>query len=288
MILHSFYLASRPKTLIASISPICLGTSLAIGHKSFDFLIFLCTLITGLGIQILTNLINDLFDFSRGADTQHRKGPTRVMVSGLMSAREMVWSLFLVMIATSLFGTLLAFRGGLLIVCLLPLSFLFAYSYTAGPFPFAYLGIAEFFVLIFFGPVATGLTYFLQTSVFNLQAFALGITPGLLSCSILILNNLRDMDEDRKAQKKTLVVRFGTHFGKWEYAAALIIGFLLPFATYGQHPLYLLSTALLLPSLLLIRSVLENTDPYAYNSLFSKTGKLLFYYTLIGSLSLAI
>lgn len=286
--MNAFILAARPKTLIASISPVCLGTALAIGDKSFSVWLFGLTLLMGLSIQILTNLVNDLFDFLKGVDTHQRKGPTRVVASGLMSLNEIKIAILGTSIATLAIGISLAVHGGIIIASLIPLSLLLAFGYTAGPFPLSYLGIAEVFVFVFFGPVASGMTYYLQTLKFSAPAFIIGISPGLLSCSILILNNLRDVKEDTLAKKRTLVVRFGTTFGKWEYALSLMLGILLPFFTFGKHPLYLLSTMLLLPAFILTWAVAGNQDPKRYNQLFAQTGKLLILYTLIGFLGLIL
>lgn len=274
-----FILACRPKTLIASISPICIGSAMAFASHSFHLEIFILTLLTGLGIQISTNLANDLFDFLKGADTPDRKGPVRVTASGLMTIQRVKWATAFVMCSTAIFGSALALHGGILVASMIPLALLLAVGYTAGPFPLAYLGIAEFFVLVFFGPVATGGTYYLQTLTFSKTAFIAGLAPGLLSCSILIINNLRDVSEDRKANKKTLIVRFGTLFGKWEFFFAVLIACFIPFFTFGKHPLTLLSTLTLIPGLFLANSVFKNTDPYAYNPLFGKTGKLLTLFT---------
>lgn len=283
-----FVLAIRPKTLIASISPVFLGTALAISEKKFSLFIFLLTLATGLSIQILTNFVNDLFDFLKGADNENRKGPTRVVASSQVSIKEMGIAIGLMVVMTICLGMALTIQGGMIILSLIPFAILLAFAYTIGPFPLAYLGISEIFVFVFFGPVASGLTYYLQTLHFSYQAFIVGISPGLLSCSILIMNNLRDVKEDTAAKKKTLVVRFGTAFGKWEYAFALTIATLLPFFTYGKHPLYMLSTLSFIPAFILIWAVAKNEDPHRYNQLFAKTGKLLTIYTIITFFSLIL
>ncbi len=277
-------MATRPKTLIASLSPICIGTAMAYAGGSFHFWVFLFTLLTGLGIQISTNFANDLFDYLKGADTKQRKGPIRVTASGLMKVAEMKWATFFLISVTALFGSILVIRGGLLIAILIAFALLLSLAYTAGPFPLAYLGLAEFFILIFFGPVASGFTYYLQTSSLAPWPFFAGIAPGLISCSLLIINNLRDIDEDRQANKKTLVVRFGTRFGKWEYTLALLIACLIPLF-FINKPLVLLTLICLAPAHLLSRAVFQNTDPYAYNPLLGKTGQLLTLYTFIFSLS---
>lgn len=286
--MNTFLIACRPKTLIASISPVCIGGALAYAHHSFHLWIFLLTLLTGLGIQISTNLANDLFDFLKGADNENRKGPIRVTASGLMSIAQVKMTTALVMSITAVFGSALALQGGLLVAALLPCALLLAIGYTAGPFPLSYLGIAEFFILVFFGPVATGMTYFLQTQTLSPHAFLIGLAPGLLSCSILIINNLRDVDEDKVANKKTLVVRLGTRFGKWEFALSILIATLLPLFTFGKHPLVLGAALTVIPGFFLIRAVFLNTDPRGYNPLFGKTGKLLTVYTIMYSLGLLV
>jgi 1,4-dihydroxy-2-naphthoate octaprenyltransferase len=286
--MNSFLLASRPKTLIASVSPICIGNALAFSHHSFQWWVFFLTLLTGLGIQISTNLANDLFDFLKGADTKERKGPVRVTASGLMSISQVKMTTVLTMSATAVFGSALALQGGVLVSLLLPLALLLAVGYTAGPFPLAYLGIAEFFILVFFGPVATGMSYYLQTHTLSPLAFFVGLAPGLLSCSILVINNLRDIEEDRLANKKTLVVRLGTKFGKMEFAGCILIASLVPMVSFGKHPLVLMASLILIPGAFLIREVMQNESPRAYNPLFGKTGRLLTLYTTLYALGLLV
>ena len=282
--MNKFLLAIRPKTLIASASPIFIGTAMAYSGGNFHFWVFLFTLLTGLGIQISTNFANDLFDYLKGADTKERKGPIRVTASGLMKVVEMKWATFFMMSVTAAFGTALVIRGGIIIALLVAFALLLALAYTAGPFPLAYLGLAEFFILIFFGPVAAGFTYYLQTLSLSPSPFLAGLAPGLISCGLLIVNNLRDINEDRKASKKTLVARFGTRFGKWEYSLALLIACSIPLF-FLSKPLVLLTLLCLAPAHLLSRAIFQNTDPYAYNPLLGKTGQLLTLYTFIFSLS---
>lgn len=284
MNIKNLIIASRPKTLIASLSPMCMGTAMALSEHKFSFWVFLLTFLTGLGIQISTNFANDLFDFLKGADTSERKGPIRVTQSGLMSISQVKLATFCIMGATALCGTLLILRGGMIIGLLVALALLLAVGYTTGPFPLAYLGIAEIFILIFFGPIATGFTHYLQTLSFSGKAFLAGISPGLISCSLLVVNNLRDIAEDKTAKKKTLVARFGTRFGKMEYAAALIIACTLPLFLVQRHQTLLLTLICFAPASILIQSVWKNENPYAYNPLLGKTGKLLTLFTFIFSL----
>lgn len=289
--MNRWIVATRPNTLIASASPVLIGTSLAHARGLFAFWIFLFTLLTGLGIQITCNMANDYFDFLKGADTPDRKGPVRVTQSGLASLSVAKQMTLIFLLSTTAFGIPLMIRGGWIICLLVPLALAFAFAYTAGPFPISYLGLGEFFVLIFFGPVATGCTYYLQTLHWDLLPFIAGLSPGLISCGILIINHIRDVDEDKKSKKKTLVTRFGTAFGKWEYTmvitAALVIPFFLstPHSFTLRHPLKhpfaLLLLLCALPATTLIWSLFKNSNPYAYNSLLANTGKLLALFTFI-------
>jgi 1,4-dihydroxy-2-naphthoate octaprenyltransferase len=185
---------------------------------------------------------------------------------------------------TALCGSVLIFRGGWVISILVALALLCAVGYTAGPFSLAYLGLSEFFVLIFFGPVATGCTYYLQTLELSRAAFIAGLAPGLFSCAILIINHLRDVEEDRIAGRKNLICRFGTTFGKWEYTIALFAGLLIPLYFQEKHLLQLLCSLCVIPGALLIRIVMKNRDPHTYNLLLANTGKFLFLYSTIFSI----
>jgi len=278
--MKSFILAIRPKTLIASISPVLIGTSMAFASGSFVFWVFAFTLLTGLGIQISCNIANDLFDYLKGADTQERKGPIRVTASGLLTVAQVKLLTFGVMGLTAGLGTFLIYRGGLIIALLIALALVLALAYTAGPFPLSYLGIAEWFVLVFFGPVATGFTYYLQTLTFDTAPFIAGLAPGLISCGILIINNLRDRHQDREAGKKTLVVRFGSAFGNWEYSLCMALACFIPFFVSQGHPFVLLSTICILPALLLSKTAFQIHTPEEYNPLFGKTGSFLALFTL--------
>lgn len=282
--MNSLLLATRPKTLVASISPMCIGTAMAYANGSFLFWVFLFTFLTGIGIQISTNFANDLYDYLKGADTKERKGPTRATASGLLQVGQMKLATFLTMGVTAAFGSALIFRGGWMIGVLVAVALLLALCYTTGPFPLSYLGIAEIFVLVFFGPIASGFTYYLQTLNFAMKPFIAGLAPGLISCGLLIINNLRDIEEDRKSNKHTLVARFGIFFGKWEYATSLCLACIIPLCFYQKHPLVLLCLLSLLPAAILIRDVFKNSDPYFYNPILGKTGKILTLYTFIFSI----
>ncbi len=274
-------LACRPKTLIAGISPVLIGTALAIAHGFFDLRLFLYTFATAIGIQISTNFANDYFDFIKGADTSERKGPMRVTQAGLVSPRGMMLGLMVALGITFLCGCYLVWHGGLVIAFALALSLLLAVIYTGGPFPLAYLGLGELFVFLFFGLVAVTGTYYLQTGHFSLSALLAGIAPGALSTAILIVNNVRDIDEDRQANKKTLAVRFGRTFGKLEYLFVILLSLLPLLCFYRQHPFCLLALFILIPAIPSLKTMMGHRNHLELNSLFAKTGQLLWLYTLL-------
>lgn len=274
-------LASRPKTWIASISPIVLGTALSMTDGYFSPILFLFTLVTGLGIQISTNLANDYFDCIRGADTADREGPTRVTQAGWVSKAAMRRAIYLSCLFTALSGCYLAIAGGPLIGGLVALAILLGLAYTAGPYPIAYIGLSEVFVIFFFGSLATAGTYFLQVGVWSFDAWIVGCSPGLLSSAILVVNNLRDHQQDRAIHKKTLVVRFGIWFGRCEYLVFILCALAIPLLFAPTHPFALLSLLALPPSLPLIVTIFKENTPSKIDAILPKTGRLLFFYTLL-------
>ncbi|MBS0648333.1 MAG: 1,4-dihydroxy-2-naphthoate octaprenyltransferase [Verrucomicrobia bacterium] len=273
--------ASRPKTLIASISPAVLGTVLAWKSGSFSFLTLLLTLLTGVAIQIGTNFSNDYFDFLKGADTSDRKGPRRVTQAGLVSLPVMKRAIFLTFTFAALFSIYLAFQGGPIISLLAVLYIALSLAYTAGPMPLAYFGLGDFFVLVFYGPIATLITYYLQTHQLPLHVALLGLSPGLISTAILTANNLRDVNEDRRCNKKTLCVRFGENFGRIEYTLCLIAAAAIP-SFYG----YYLPLLMLIPALIPIKAFWTVQDKKLLNVPFAQTGKLLLLFTVLMTCSI--
>jgi 1,4-dihydroxy-2-naphthoate octaprenyltransferase len=275
--------ASRPKTLIASISPALIGTMLAWKTGSFSFFIFLFTLLTGVAIQIGTNFANDYFDFLKGADTSKRKGPRRVTQAGLIPLPVMKKAILLAFSAAAVFSGYLTFQGGPVIALLALLYIALSLAYTAGPFPLAYLGLGDFFVICFYGPVATLITYYLQAHTFPSYVAVLGFCPGLVSTAILTANNLRDVEEDRQCNKKTLSVRFGETFSRLEYTLCLLLGFSIP-SFYG----YYLPLLLLIPAFIPIKAIWTFQDKRLLNVPFAQTGKLLVLFTLLLAISIGL
>ncbi len=288
---RTWVLAARPKTLIASVSPVVIGSVMAFDAGFFDPLVLLFTLLTTLGIQVGTNFANDYFDFLKGADTSSRKGPLRITQAGLVSLSLMKRAIIITFALTTLFGLYLIVKGGFVIVkggfviaSLLSLSLLLGIIYTAGPYPIAYVGLGEFFVFLFFGPIAVAGTYYLQTLACSGSALLAGIAPGALSSAILIVNNIRDIEEDRIAKKKTLPVRLGLQFGRWEYASMLMIAVTSLVLFHQSHPFCLVAALTALPACFLILNIFQIKEPTHYNSLLQKTARLLLLFTLLFSL----
>ena len=218
--MKAWFLAARPKTLPAAIVPVWVGTVPALwgqNNATFSWLLFWVTLLSCLCIQIATNLFNDAVDSRKGADTEQRLGPTRVTASGLLSQNTVVYGAIGFCLLAALFAIPLIQQRGWVVLVIGAVSLFFAYGYTGGPWPLAYKGLGEVFVILFFGFVAVLGTYFVQTgNIENFQIWVLGLQCGLYSSVLIAINNLRDMDEDTTTGKRTLAVRFGKSFARWE------------------------------------------------------------------------
>lgn len=229
--LHSFsswMTLLRPKTLTASLVPFVAGTALAHADGAFiDWHLLFFALLSAFFIQTGTNLINDSVDFEKGADSKGRLGPIRAVQLGLASAKQVYFAGLISFAFGLLFGIPLIMHGGIAIALVLILSVIAGYCYTGGALSLAYIGLGDVFVLIFFGWVATAAAYWLQTAVVHPNALVLGTQIGLLCAALVAVNNLRDIDSDRKAKKKTLAVRFGKTFARMEIGFFSYFPFLL-------------------------------------------------------------
>lgn len=268
--------AARPKTVVASLCPVFIGGTFALTEHHTNPLLFLFTLLTALGIQISTNLANDYFDFFKGADTKDRIGPRRITAAGLVAPATMRLAVLASFAITTLVSIPLILQGGVVMSWLISLSLFLGYAYTGGPYPLAYLGLGDLFVLIFFGPCATLGTYFLQTGHISWLPALLGIPAGLISTAILTANNLRDVESDRIAHKKTLCVRFGRFFGKGEYALALSLATVLP--CIGGYYLPLMAAPL---AFFLIRNACRAQEPRQFIHVFQTTPPFLVIHTAL-------
>lgn len=223
-------LAARPKTLTATLAPIIVGTGLAIGlsDRPARLWLALAALLSALCIQIGTNLVNDAADYAKGADTAERLGPIRVTQMGLLPARSVWRAAALFFLAATLLGIPLVLAGGVPILIIGLLSLAGGYAYTTGPYPLAYRGLGEVFVLLFFGFAAVkGMAYVLVGQGLWPWAELAALQVGLQSATLLAVNNARDIDGDRKADKRTLAARFGLRFARVEIATLVAVPFLL-------------------------------------------------------------
>jgi 1,4-dihydroxy-2-naphthoate octaprenyltransferase len=256
--------ATRPKTLTAAIVPIAVGTALvrATGNSPRP-LIALLALLSAIFIQIGTNFINDAVDFKKGADNENRIGPRRVTQSGLLSHQTVMWGgLACFAIATAL-AIPLVVQGGWIIVGIGLLSLVCGYAYTGGPFPLAYRGLGELFVLVFFGIIAVAGIYFLQTdAIIDWRPWLAGTQVGLLATVLIAINNYRDASGDRLVAKRTLAVRFGDRFARIEIAALALLPFALGVIWFqGGYTYAALLPLLSLPLAFKLTSLVFVTEP---------------------------
>lgn len=224
----AWVLAARPKTLLASLSPVAIGTALAIEGNQFHAPSMVAALIGALSIQIGTNFCNDCFDYFQGADTPDRKGPTRAVQAGLISPNAMLRATVVAFAVSIVVTFYLWSRAGWPFLLIGVLSVLFGVLYTAGRNSLAYLGLGDPFVLVFFGPVAVAGTYYVQALNFDGRAVLAGVAPGLIAVGLLVVNNLRDVEEDRIAGKRTLAVRFGRTFSRVQYTVCILVAAAIP------------------------------------------------------------
>lgn len=227
MNLKSWLLAARPKTLPAAIVPVWSGCLYAFYFKGvFDLKVAILTVLGAIFIQIATNFFNDVIDAEKGTDTDARLGPKRMTSSGLLSSRKVYTASFIMLLCAVVVGVMLFQERGWWVIAIGLPSLYLSYGYTGGPYPLAYRGLGEVFVILFFGLLAVGGTVFMQTGEWVSGAWALGLQIGLLSAVLIAINNYRDLEEDRASGKKTIVVRFGRPWVK-------ILILLMTFAPYG-------------------------------------------------------
>ncbi len=288
--LKLWLVAARPRTLPAAVAPVLVGTSLAIGEGTFRGFAFACALVGSIFIQIGTNLSNDYSDARRGADTEDRLGPVRVTAGGLMPPRTVLIGTYVAFGIAVLAGVYLIVLAGWQLLLVGAASILAGVLYTGGPRPYGYEGLGEVFVFLFFGVVAVVGSYFVQTEHLRWEAFALSVPVGLLAAAILLVNNIRDADTDRRAGKKTLAVRLGRDRARGLFVGCLVLAHLaLPVvavAGRGISPLVLLGLLSLPLALPLVRVVRERTDGPSLNQALAKTGMLLASFSLLLSIGL--
>jgi 1,4-dihydroxy-2-naphthoate octaprenyltransferase len=280
-------LAIRPKTLPAAIAPVLMGTAMAFGDGVAHWPSAFWALFGALTIQIGTNFANDYFDFKKGVDQSDRIGPTRVTQAGLIKPGVVMTAFIVSFIFSGIACYYLTLRGGWPILLIGISGILSGILYTAGRFSLGSLGLGELFVFVFFGPVAVGGTYYVQSLEINPAVILAGVAPGFLSMAILIVNNLRDIQHDQRAGKKTLAVRWGREFAQQLFLFAVLAGGLTPVLIYTITRDYLFSltaVAVVFLAIPTIQDVLTTSDGPSLNNALASTGKLLLVYSILFSL----
>ena len=282
--LRLWIVAARPRTLPAAVAPVAVGTALAGSEGTFRPLAFVAALVGSVFIQIGTNLSNDYSDARRGADTEDRLGPVRVTAGGLMPPRHVLVGTYLAFGVAVAAGLYLAAVAGAELLLVGIASILAGVLYTGGPRPYGYEGLGELFVFLFFGVVAVCGSYFVQTERLTLEAVALSVPVGLLAAAILVVNNVRDVDTDRRAGKRTLAVKLGRAGARRLFAAMIALAFAAPVAIWvvgGLSAWILLPLLCVPPALGLARVVATRTDGPTLNAALARTGALLAAFSLL-------
>ena len=271
--------AIRPLTLPAAVAPVLVGTAAAASiEDSFRLAIFIATLAAAILIQIGTNFANDVFDFEHGADTTDRLGPPRVTQSGLISPERVRLGTGVAFGGAAAIGVYLIVVGGWPILAIGVLSILAGIAYTGGPWPLGYHGLGDVAVFAFFGMTAVIGTYYLQANAVSATVVVAAVPVGLLVTAILVVNNLRDIETDRRAGKRTLAVRIGEQATRLQYVL-LILGpyALTPVLWAMDAGAWVLLACVSLPiALIVVRAVLSGTTGRSLNDILKRTALLHF------------
>lgn len=234
--LKNWFLAARPKTLTASLVPIIAAVGWVSGgiKQPVNWWLVTCAVLSSICIQIGTNLVNDAMDYKKGADNEKRIGPLRVTQQGYFTYKHVMLMAGVFFLAAVALGIPLVMKGGVPIVVIGLISVAMGYAYTSGPFPLAYLGLGDLFVIVFFGLIAVGGMGYILTGMYHLSLFVLGLQIGCLSAVLIAINNLRDIHTDQEVNKKTLCVRLGVKGSRYWIAVLILVPFI-----FGYYWLYL-------------------------------------------------
>lgn len=240
-IFNAWYRAARPRTLTATYVPLGAAAALAIQNRVFNVPLFVLSLIAALLLQIAANLINEYFDFRRGAEDLKQAGQGMILKQGLLTPRQVLIGAVVTLVAGSLIGLFLLTQSGPLLLWIGLGGVLVVIAYTAGPFPLAYNGLGEVAVFIFMGPLMVLGAYYVMAGAFDPQPLIVGVPIGFMVAAILHANNVRDIDADRAVNKRTLAVLLGLRAARIEYqllvggayvmVALLILGGVMPITT---------------------------------------------------------
>ena len=278
----AWMMAIRPKTLPAGAIPVVVGTALAAVDGKFLPVAALIALLCALGIQVATNFINEIYDFRKGADTAERLGPTRTVAAGLISEKTMITVSVILLLAVFLMGLYLVYLAGWPIFFIGLLSMFFAWAYTGGPYPIAYSGLGDLFVFIFFGLIAVGGTYYVQAGEVTFPVLTAAVAPGIFSVNILLVNNIRDIDTDRKVGKMTLPARIGGGNARWLYLGLTVVAYFVPVWVWMTgYSMWGMLAWISLPLAIGQLRALFQSEGRALNEVLAGTGKVM---TLHGAL----
>jgi 1,4-dihydroxy-2-naphthoate octaprenyltransferase len=268
-------MAARPRTLPAGVAPVLVGTALAVTEGTFRAGAFVAALLGAVFIQVGANLSNDYSDARRGADTEDRLGPVRVTAGGLVPPRQVLIATYITFGLAVLCGAYLVYVAGPALLAIGAASILAGVLYTGGPRPYGYEGLGEVFVFLFFGIVAVTGSYFVQVESLEWEAFALAVPVGLLAAAILVVNNIRDIDTDRRAGKRTLAVRLGRQKARTLYSVMLLVAYVaLISVVFPLSPWVLLPWLTLPLAARLARTVRAHVDGPTLNAALARTGML--------------
>ena len=280
---NTWGLAVRLRTLPAAAAGVITGSALAWYDGFFRADAALVCLLTALLLQIGSNLANDVFDFERGTDTAERAGPIRVTQAGLLTPSQVKMGMLVVFGLAGLCGLYLAWLGGWPIILLGIAAIVSAIAYTGGPFPLGYYGLGDLFVFLFFGLASVAGTYFIQAGYVSPAAWWMAVPPGLIITAILVVNNLRDLENDRKAGKRTLAVILGEKGTRAEYLICMLAAYLvIPLAALGGLiPWSSLITWVSLPIAVRTARVVFTQKGRPLNAALAGTGQVALFFSIL-------
>lgn len=274
---QAWLLAIRPRTLPAAIGPVLVGTALAVRDNAFAPLPAIAALVGALLIQIGANLSNDYLDYVKGVDVAERTGPRRVAQSGLIALPRLRLGIAVTFALAAMVGLYLIFAGGWPVLIIGLASLLSALAYTGGPWPVGYHGLGDLFVFLFFGLAAVCGTYYVQALSISPVAVAAALPVGALTVAILVINNLRDIETDRKTGKRTLAVILGAEATRLEYVLLLVLAYGTPLLFWlagWSSPWVLLPWVSLPLAVHLVRNVYQIPGGPALNKMLAGTANL--------------
>lgn len=288
---RAWMMACRPRTLTAAIAPVAAGTGLAHMHGGFALLPALAALAVAMLIQIGTNLANDYYDYQKGGDDEGRLGPVRVTQAGLIDGRDVLRGALLAFGLSMATGVYLGLVAGWPVLAIGAACIAAGIAYTGGPWPLGYHGLGDLFVFVFFGLVAVAGTSYVQVLEFRPDSLTAGVALGAASTAILVVNNLRDMETDARAGKRTLAVRIGPGWTKVQYVLLVVSATAVPpagMALHGWSPWVLLSLCALPAVAGPLRLVLTFRGPAALNRALAGTARFLGLFGVLLGLGFAL